>query len=239
MEVRTSEFKWVATEPVAGMPTQPPSLTFAWLHDHVQQYVADEPNEKPSRLERWSFWFGFGMAGLGLASPVLSKWFPPNIVGMVAIVCLVAELAGLALSMALMLRRELPKLFRLRKSHAFEMDVTYGKWERVIAELRRFPRAEREARLRFVSALRARMGERMGIAFGGIQRLGIFPVLIALYLQFRHWKWGDWAGAFDVHLVAGLLIWAMVLLYAMGWLLIGLRTRLDTYVDLLENSLKD
>jgi len=38
--------------------------------------------------------------------------------------------------------------------------------------------------------------------------------------------------------VAGLLIWAMVLLYAMGWLLIGLRNRLDTYVDLLENSLR-
>lgn len=239
MDVRTGEFNLTATEPVAGMPTQPPSLTFAWLHDRVQQYVADEPSERPSRIERWSFWFGFGMAGLGLASSLLTRWFPPSVVGTVAIICLVAELAGIALAMTLMLRRELPKLFRLRKSDAFEMDVAYGKWERVIAELRRFPRVERETRLRFVSGRRTRMGDRMGIIFGGVQRLGIFPVLIALYLQFRNWKWGDWAGAFDVHLVAGLLIWAMVLLYAMGWLLIGLRGRLDRYVDLLENSLKD
>jgi len=237
MEVRTSEFKLVATEP-AAVPTQPPSLTFAWLHDHVQQYVSDEPNARPSGLERWSFWFGFGMAGLGLASPMLSKWFLPSVVDKVATICLMAEVASFVLWLALMLWRELPNLMRLRKSHASEMDVDYGKWERVIAELRRFPRVEREARLRFVSGLRTRMGERMGIAFGGIQRLGIFPVLIALYLQFRNWKWGDWAGAFDVHLVAGLLIWAMVLLYAMGWLLIGLRNRLDTYVDLLENSLR-
>jgi len=39
--------------------------------------------------------------------------------------------------------------------------------------------------------------------------------------------------------VAGLLIWMMVLLYAAGWLLIGLRTRLDTYVHLLESALQE
>jgi len=58
-------------------------------------------------------------------------------------------------------------------------------------------------------------------------------------LQFRNWSWGDWSGAFDVKPVAGLLIWAMVLLYAAGWLLVGLRSRLDSYVSLLEESLAD
>ncbi|MBU2050738.1 MAG: hypothetical protein KKH61_17440 [Gammaproteobacteria bacterium] len=82
------------------------------------------------------------------------------------------------------------------------------------------------------------MDERMGFAFGGIQRLGIFPVLVALYLQFRNWTWGDCATAFDVNPVAGLIIWMMVLLYAAGWMLIGLRTRLDTYVSLLEAALQ-
>lgn len=92
--------------------------------------------------------------------------------------------------------------------------------------------------LRFASALRDRMNERMGLVYGGFQRLGVFPMLVALYLQFRNWKWGDWASAFDVNLVAGLLIWMMVLLYAAGWLLIGLRTRVDTYVNLLESALQ-
>ena len=64
------------------------------------------------------------------------------------------------------------------------------------------------------------------------------PVLVALYLQFRNWTWGDWATAFDVNPVAGLIIWMMVLLYAAGWMLIGLRTRLDTYVSLLEAALQ-
>lgn len=31
----------------------------------------------------------------------------------------------------------------------------------------------------------------------------------------------------------------MVLLYALGWVLIAMRTRLDTYVNLLQAALKD
>lgn len=75
--------------------------------------------------------------------------------------------------------------------------------------------------------------------YGGLQRLGPFPLLIALYLQFRGWKWGDWASAFDVSLVGALLIFAMVLLYLLGWMLISMRTRLDTYVALLEGSIHE
>ncbi|KAF1722452.1 hypothetical protein CSC75_03120 [Pseudoxanthomonas wuyuanensis] len=83
------------------------------------------------------------------------------------------------------------------------------------------------------------MSERMGLLLGGIQRLGILPLLVALYLQFRNWEWGDWTSAFDVNLVAGLLIWTMLLLYAGGWFLVGLRFQLDAYVSLLESSLED
>ncbi len=83
------------------------------------------------------------------------------------------------------------------------------------------------------------MIDRTGLMYGGLQKLGPFPLLIALYLQFRNWEWGDWAGAFDVNLVGGLLIFALVLLYVMGWVLIGMRVRLDTYVMLLEASLEE
>ncbi len=123
-----------------------------------------------------------------------------------------------------------------RLSHAHEMDEGLAHWQAVVGELRGFPRVQRERRLKFVSTLRTNMIERMGMMHGGVQRLGPFPLLIALYLQFRGWKWGDWPGAFDVGLLGALLIFAMVLLYLLGWMLIGLRTRLDTYVALLEGS---
>ena len=214
------------------------SLTFEWLYARVQAYTADH-RPGPGTTERWSFWIGFAMAGLGLASPVLGNWFPINRVAVVATICLIAELTGLGISLGLMLRRTWPQVVRFRQAHASDMDVDYAKWQSIIAELRRFPMRERASHLRFLISLRQRMVERVGLAFGGVQYLGVFPVLVALYLQFRSWKWGDWAGAFDVNLVAGLLIWAMVLLYGIGWFVIGLRTRLDSYVALLEESLQD
>jgi hypothetical protein len=42
----------------------------------------------------------------------------------------------------------------------------------------------------------------------------------------------------DVNLVGGMLIFAMVLMYVVGWMLMGIRTRLDTYVSLLEAALR-
>lgn len=160
------------------------------------------------------------------------------VVKWIIVACLVIEVAGLGLSMALTLRRELPQLLRAKAQHAQEMDSEFADWQGLVAELRRYPRGAREARLRYVTSLRMSMGERLGMLFGGAERLGVFPVLIALYLQFRNWEWGDWAGAFDVNLIAGLLIWVIVLFYGMGWLLVSLRSRLDSYVRLLEESLQ-
>jgi len=215
-------------------------LSFSWLHEKVAAYVAQSRYSKPSRLERVSVWTGVGAAGMGLAVAALSpRLIAPQPALLFLSICLTVELAGFAVHLILLARRELPQLIKPRLAHAAEMDVDFAYWRELVAELRRFPRDQTEDMLRFASALRDRMNERMGLVYGGFQRLGIFPVLVAFYLQFRNWKWGDWASAFDVNLVAGLLIWAMVLLYAAGWLLIGLRTRLDTYVNLLEGALRE
>lgn len=215
------------------------SLTFGWLYERVQQYVRDSSQSSPSRLETWSFWIGLGLAGLGLTSPFLASWMPAEWLVWMAAGCLLGELAGIGLSAGLMIKRELPQFRRPRETHAKELDLDFANWAEIIADLRRFTTKDRSRRLRFLSNLRHAMNDRMGLLFGGIQRLGVFPLLIALYLQFRDWEWGDWRGAFDVNLVAGLLIWAMILLYGAGWLLVGLRTRLDTYVAILEGSLED
>jgi hypothetical protein len=79
----------------------------------------------------------------------------------------------------------------------------------------------------------------MGLMYGGLQRLGPFPLLLALYLQFRGWKWGEWRAVFDVGWVGALLIFGLTLLYLLGWMLIGQRKRLDTYVALQEASIQE
>jgi len=224
---------------VATKARQSQPLTFAWLYAAVQEYAAVSHQSRPSRVERAAFWVAMCTAVLGLLVSAAKTTIPSQVALWLVVVLFAFEVCGIVVAGFLMLRREIPAVLRARERHAGEMDDDFAKWKELVGRLRHFPSEERESRLRFVMTLRQNMGERMGLLYGGIQRLGIFPVLVALYLQFRNWTWGDWSGAFDVNMVAGLLIWFMVFLYAAGWLLVGLRTRLDSYVSLLEESLAD
>lgn len=222
-----------------GIPAQASELTFSWLYQQVQLRANQSIYPKPSRAEKWSFRLGLSAAGVGLLAAAASpSVIPPIQAAVVTSICLLLEIGGFIVGGVLTAKREWRQYSKPRLSHAEEMDGEFNHWRALIESLREFPRSQREERLRFVSALRQGMTERMGFMYGGLQKLGPFPVLIALYLQFRNWEWGDWAGAFDVNLVGGLLIFAMVLMYAMGWVLLALRTRLDTYVNLLEAALR-
>lgn len=220
--------------------TDSQELTFHWLYQRVQGLVEHSIYPKAGRVETWAFRIGIAAAIVGVLSGQLSdRWLPVGAVLQVVIACLAIEIGGFVVGGALAARREMRQFSQPRLSHAKEMDGDFAHWQAVVTELRDFPRIERERRLRYVSALRTNMIERMGMMYGGLQRLGPFPLLIALYVQFRGWKWGDWASVFDVSLLGALLIFGMVLLYVVGWMLISLRTRLDTYVALLEGSINE
>jgi hypothetical protein len=222
-----------------GIPAQTSELTYSWLYQQVQMWANQSIYPKPSRVEKWSFRLGLLAAGVGLlAAAATPSVLPPVQAAVITSICLLIEIGGFLVGGLLTAKREWRQYAKPRLSHAEEMDGEFDYWRTLIESLREFPRNQREERLRFVTALRQGMTERMGLMYGGLQKLGPFPVLIALYLQFRNWEWGDWAGAFDVNLVGGLLIFAMVLMHAVGWVLMAVRTRLDTYVNLLEAALQ-
>jgi len=217
-----------------------PGLTFSWLYRQVQQYNEQSIHPKASRLERWALGTGVAATAAGLTAGMLPVSVLPLSWALMALTaCLAIEVSGFTLFLFLMLKREGGQYLRPRLSHAAEMDANFAYWTHLVKQLSAFPAAEREGRLRFVLALQKTMTDRMGLMYGGLQKLGPFPVLVALYLQFRTWTPGDWAGGFDVNPVLGLLIFSMVLLYALGWVLVGMRTRLDVYSALLDASLKD
>lgn len=221
------------------MSAQTNELTYSWLYQQVQMWANQSIYPKASRVEKWSFRLGMLAAGVGLlAAAALPTIIPPIQVAVITSICLLIEVAGFLVGGLLTAKREWRQYAKPRLSHAEEMDAEFNRWQDLIKMLRQFPRSQREERLRFVIALRQGMTERMGLIYGGLQKLGPFPVLVALYIQFRNWEWGDWAGAFDVNLLGGLLIFAMVFMYALGWVLMAVRTRLDTYVNLLEAALQ-
>lgn len=39
---------------------------------------------------------------------------------------------------------------------------------------------------------RTNMHDRLGLFTGGMEKLGFMPVLLALYLQLKDWRFGDW-----------------------------------------------
>ena len=214
------------------------ALTFKWLYSRVQGLVSRSIYPKAGPVERWSVRAGAGAGVLGVSAGLLLEgWLPNDVLLPLLLLCLTVEIGGLGIAGALMARREYRQYIQPRLSHAKEMDNEFGHWQAVVAELQRFPRREREQRLRFVTVLRASMGERMGLLYGGLQKLGPFPLLVALYVQYRSWKTSGWQGVFDVGWPGGILIFSMVLLYIIGWMLIIQRARLDTYVNLLEASL--
>ncbi|WP_246161230.1 hypothetical protein [Stenotrophomonas cyclobalanopsidis] len=214
-------------------------LTFHWLYARVQGLKGATIYPKAGPVEKWAYRVAVVAALIGLtAGLVLDRWVP-IVALLLALVCLAIEVGGFLLGGLLTLRREYRQYMQPRLTHAMEMDNDFRQWEMVIAELRQYPRDRREQRLRYVAALRTRMTERMGLMYGGLQRLGPFPVVIALYLQFRGWHWGDWTGVFDIGWAGAILIFAMVLLYLVGWLLIAQKSRLETYASLLEASLQD
>jgi len=226
----------------AGQPklTADEVLTFYWLYARVQELVDHSIYPKAGAVERWSLRVGAiaGVAGMA-AGLLLDRWVPVSTLLLVTVVCLLVEVGGFAVHGLLAAKRQYRQYLQPRLSHAMEMDSEYVQWESVIADIRHFPKSQREQRLRFVRTLRTGMVDRMGLLYGGVQRLGPFPLLIAFYVQYRSWKTNGWAGVFDVGLAGGILIFAMVLLYVMAWLLIGQRTRLDTYINLLEASLQE
>lgn len=220
--------------------TTPGRLTFSWLYQQVQVYAERSIYPKATRLERWALWTGFLATGIGLLVAALPETLAPLGWALrILKICLLVEVVGFLSSLGLMLRREGKQYIKPRLSQATEMDADFDHWLVLADQLRGFPQRQREERLRFVKRQRHNMMDRTGLFYGGAQKLGPFPVLIALYLQFRTWTWGDWAGAFDVNFVAGILIFAMGLLYVLGWVLTTMRIRLDTYVDLLEASLSE
>lgn len=215
-------------------------LTFHWLYQRVQGLVDSSIYPKAGRVEKWSIRVGLAAAAFGvLTSLVPERWLPASVALTVFMVFLAVEILGFILGGILAVRREIRQYTQPRLSHAMQMDSEFAHWKSVIADLRAFPRAQREQRLRYVSNLRTDMIDRMGVMYGGLQRLGPFPLLVTLYLQFRGWKWGDWAAAFDVGWIGALLIFGMTLFYLLGWMLIGQRIRLDTYVALLEASIQE
>lgn len=135
--------------------------------------------------------------------------------------------------MVCFVRREWRTFHRRHDKLSRELDRDYDQWRELVTAMRRFPRAELARRLRYLSTRKSSLAYRMGLVTGSVQRLGILPLLAILYVQFKDWRFGDWQAFGQVHMLGGLLLWALFLTYLLSWWAVGLGTRWDAYEVLL------
>ncbi len=80
------------------------------------------------------------------------------------------------------------------------------------------------------------MHDRLGVFTGGMEKLGFMPVLLALYLQLKDWRFGDWAVLSKITLTQGVLAFILLFAFAMSWHLVRLRIRVQSYEQLLAEA---
>jgi hypothetical protein len=214
----------------AGTPMTNEPLTYALIEKKIDQYVKDVGDEKPGILER----LAFGTAMVSWMPLLLATQFVKSRTAVLILVaCTVLLLIALGVGVVCVVRREWRTFHRRHDKLSRELDRDYDQWREMVSAMRYFPTAELARRLRYLSTRKSSLSYRMGLVTGSVQRLGILPLLAVLYVQFKDWRFGDWAAFGQVHIVGGLLLWALFLTYLLSWWAVGLSTRWDVYEALL------
>jgi hypothetical protein len=209
-------------------------LSFESIDEQIEKYVQmQNTRDRASQAERW--WFAIGLFAIGVCMPIGT--YVGGIAGVRVLQAGIAvECLGLGLSLMLMVRREWKTFVESRRTFAKELDQDFRKYREYVNWLRKFPRKDIQQRLRFIEARRNTMMYRMGLFTGGFERLGVIPVLVVLYVQFKDWKFGDWDALGKVNVVGGLMLWALLLCYLGSWWLVGLRSRIEAYETLMREA---
>lgn len=213
------------------MPHQ--SLDFAHLERQVSQALLKTSDPSPGAVERWSFALGFFIAGV---ASLLGTLIGGSTGLRIVQAGLVFELAGLIMSAVCLVRREWRTFAHKHVGFASDLDRDFDEFQKVLTWLRTFSHEERACRLRFLQGRKATFAYRFGLYAGGVERLGVLPVLGLLYLQFKDWEFGDWEALGRVQMVGGLLLWMLLLTYLSAWWLAGLKGRVDLYEILLTDA---
>lgn len=211
-------------------------LTYSLIEKKIEQYVKEVSDEKPSALERGTVLISVGL----LIAVCVAVTFVKSVIALRFLqIGIWLSLIAMVIGFGCVVRRNWHMFYRKHDKFSRELDHDYDQWRELVVEMRSFPKAELARRLRYLSARKSSLAYRMGLFTGSVQRLGILPLLAILYVQFKDWRFGDWQAFGQVHVLGGLLLWALFLAYLLSWWLVGLGARWDGYEALLIEATHD
>ncbi|WP_380732644.1 hypothetical protein [Sinimarinibacterium flocculans] len=119
-------------------------------------------------------------------------------------------------------------------SGAQDLDRDYLGYEQIVFWLRRFPRDALESRLVFTSNRTESWQRGTSLVMGGVEKLGILPVIVALYLQFKDTSriWPP-----DITVAGGLFALLIIGIYVIGMWAVSRRLQVARFERLLKVAL--
>lgn len=165
------------------------------------------------------------VAGFVLVST--SRLWPGDLFTWISFAGFVLELSAFSVFSYRQARDIVPDFVDAKRKYASELDHHFEGYEAIRSWLRTLPRDVLEKRRIFVEARRDSMGQRYPMFFGAIDRLGLLPVLVGVFLQFQALK--------DVSLLMGVFAAFVIVLYGMALWMSRFRLQLETYVRLLKS----
>lgn len=212
------------------------SLTYAEMDRRIE--ALPEGPVAAMRRPPWMMWLDrLGYVGmiLGLAPALIVQFLQPAAwMLFVAVVGLVLTVVGFLP----VLVRDLLVLFRsmgrARKEFIRQWDHDFIAFESLLAWLTAFPRDALEHRLRFAQAAQTRIAAKMGLIYGGADRLGVVPLIAAMYVQFDALS----TTGFDIPLWKIFIGFFALIVSAAAFQVSRVRLRLELHTALLAEALE-
>lgn len=207
-------------------------LTFAELEARIEALL---PAQQGSPLFVPSERLAGGVMLVGLAIALIgARLVPPPYGNVVALGGLSIELVAGAVMIWLSVRREPLGFKASRAEFAAELDHDFIAHRSILEWLSAYPASVLEARRQYVRQRQATLDHRRGFVVGSLDRIGMLPLLAAIYLQAKDLRFGE---PITIGWVPSLIVVGMMALYWVGALTFSLKLRLAAYDQLLSDAL--
>lgn len=206
-------------------------LTFKELNDRIDA-MPDHPSMSlaPTKRTLWGYFIGFGAGFLAMISAKLLPSSAPMLIFISALV--VIEIVALAIATLSNRPWKINGIGAERREYAEQLDFDMPHHVELVAGLRKFPKAQLSAMADYASHRHERLKDKLPLMTGSLEKLGMLPVAVALYLQFKDMHWPPQPTWMEI-----ILGFMLVYAYWTSLLLVSLRFRIQLYEVLLRQAL--
>lgn len=199
---------------------------FQQLEEHMQ--ALSPPVQLGFRRDLWLI--VLVVLGLLLAVSPLDRLFASEVAVVASMVGTTLQLVGAVLLTYRQARDVIPDFIDSKRKFAVDLDDHFAARERVLTWLRSAPPEVRASRLAYVEARLEAVRSRYSLVFGAVDRLGVLPVLVGVFIQFHALKSVSWPATY-----LGIFI---VVLYLMSLWVSRHRVQLEGYARLLRTVVR-